>query len=691
MRKLVIVPSDSVQSLLRAGWSYEQLDEYYNPDSYFDEVYCLYPHEESVTVGKIKYIQVEPGEIKGYLQNIKPDVVRGYGGGWASVHSNASRIPDVPIVVSVHDVNLLCVDPSLKYADKVICMTKVVRDTVIKLTGLKEDRIEILPNRVDGRVFFHREVEKFQKEMEEKYGCGKFVLHVGRKSEQKNLDTLIKALKYLPSEYKALFLGEGDDISYKKLAEQENVADRCFFESSIPNDKLSYYYSWCDCMCTPSRWEGFGIVFIEAAACECAVVTSDIAPMNEYLQDGKNAFLVKHYLDPCELASAIKRATEKNSLTDSIKKEARHRAIELFGKDKIDEEEVKIYKALIKHGANNELITEIDNEKIRDNKIILFGAGNNGKKLLEKIRENVAYFVDNDAEKAGKQIDGVEIISYKTLLEIYEDYMVVVTPNERKEIENLLLKDGIPYVSLEWFLAINHLKIEDRYPMSPEYTKAMQFINTSTNIVDLGCGTNPLPQATVAVDKYIEPIHRIYGRGEQIDIAGIERKGIKFIRADFEKLPFGDKEFDLAYSHHVIEHIEHPEEALKEMQRIARKGIIMSPSIFAESIYARTYHKWEITWRGNLIILVEKRNKRLWFGEGPRIVDGKIEIPMNCNPFDMILNDGDWYNGNCYDKRLRNLLRNYWYGHYSIMENVFVWEDSFDFLIVYNDGKIIKS
>ena len=45
-------------------------------------------------------------------------------------------------------------------------------------------------------------------------------------------------------------------------------------------------------MCVPSRGEGFGIVFIEAAACGSVIVTSDIAPMNEFLTNGVNAIFV---------------------------------------------------------------------------------------------------------------------------------------------------------------------------------------------------------------------------------------------------------------------------------------------------------------------------------------------------------------------------------------------------------------
>lgn len=91
-------------------------------------------------------------------------------------------------------------------------------------------------------------------------------------------------------------------------------------------------------------------------------------------------------------------------------------------------------------------------------------------------------------------------------------------------------------------------------------------------MIDLGCGSSPHRKATVAVDKYIEPIHRKYGANQKIDVAKIEEQGIKFVEADFEDLPFEDKSFDVAYSHHVVEHLDNPAKACKEMQRVAKGG-----------------------------------------------------------------------------------------------------------------------
>lgn len=78
-------------------------------------------------------------------------------------------------------------------------------------------------------------------------------------------------------------------------------------------------------------------------------------------------------------------------------------------------------------------------------RIILFGAGKKGIEALEYYgKKRVAFFCDNSKEKTGRYIDGVEVISFDRMLELYsKDLEIVITPNERGYLRAQLELNGV--------------------------------------------------------------------------------------------------------------------------------------------------------------------------------------------------------------------------------------------------------
>ncbi len=346
MKKLVFFPSDPIEAYIEKGRTYKFLQEYYNPGDYFDEVYCLSPwgNDKETFIEGIHYIKANPCDFKKIIKKIKPDVIRGYGGYCCADWVSINKVKGIPTVVSVHDTNPDLIHDSLKYADIIICMAQAVKDAVVELVpNVSKDNIYIMPNRIDISKFKKLSNDAFFSELDSKYGNCKHILHVGRKTEQKNLDTVIKALKHINYDCKCIFIGQGDYSRYEELARRENVIDKCVFIPRIEYEELPLWYSWCDCMCTPSRWEGFGYVFIEAAACETIVITSNIGPMNEYLKDGETALLVDDYENPVEIANYINQALTNDENVQRIRKNARSVGMK-FSKESVDQQEIEIYQ-----------------------------------------------------------------------------------------------------------------------------------------------------------------------------------------------------------------------------------------------------------------------------------------------------------------------------------------------------------
>ena len=228
-------------------------------------------------------------------------------------------------------------------------------------------------------------------------------------------------------------------------------------------------------------------------------------------------------------------------------------------------------------------------------------------------------------------------------------------------------------------------KASQKIDLDPRWLAVQKKLEKSEKIIDLGCGNNPVKGATVGVDSYIGSNERSLGVGSIINTKKMKERGITFVNARIDfPLPFGDKEFDFAYSNHVFEHLEDPAMACKEMMRIAKSGVIITPSILAELIFGRPYHRWLVMDRNNSIFFFRKRPfEDRPFGEHPKWDEARKKwiIENNTNPFDILLNYDNWYRGKEKLPRLGNILRKYWHSHHPIIEVIFNWTGNFEFEI----------
>lgn len=344
MAVLAVVPSDPM-SAYEAKGTHVWCERYYNPGGFFDDVYLFSPREKLAVFQYGMYtVPTPPQELRKHVRKYGVDIVRAYGGYWPCDFVCGSKVPGVPVVVSVHDTNPAELYDSIRNADYVFCMSRSVRDLV--LTKHPNPRgIWILPNRFDGAVMRPMPDADFS-DLNAQYPWRRRLLCVGRLSKQKNQDTLIRALKHLGPDYGCLFVGRNDPAALQRLARECGVAAQCRFVESVRNDVLPRYYNWADAMVTPSRWEGFGVVFIEALASGGLVVTSNVGPMSEYITHEKNGLLVNACEDPAALSLMVRRACEDKDLARQLRASA-PASVEQFERRKVDEVEAEYYKRIL--------------------------------------------------------------------------------------------------------------------------------------------------------------------------------------------------------------------------------------------------------------------------------------------------------------------------------------------------------
>lgn len=183
---------------------------------------------------------------------------------------------------------------ALRHADTVIANSDFTRDTLIGM-GVAPGRIELIHPGVDTERF--RPGLPFQ-DLRDKLGLkedSRLILSVGRLSRRKGFDTVIRCLPSLLASgmdvhYAIIGIGE-DDAYLHDLARREGVSDRVHQLGHVPMEDLPRWYNACDVFVLANReidgdTEGFGIVFLEAAACGKAAVAGAAGGTGSAVLDG---------------------------------------------------------------------------------------------------------------------------------------------------------------------------------------------------------------------------------------------------------------------------------------------------------------------------------------------------------------------------------------------------------------------
>ncbi|MBN1352706.1 glycosyltransferase [candidate division KSB1 bacterium] len=160
--------------------------------------------------------------------------------------------------------------------------------------GFEPSRMELFNKGIDLQLFSHK--EKAQSEFASKFNCedGINLLYTGRISKDKSLDFLLDVYEHLKQKRDDinLFL-VGDGPYLETLKKKVNGANRVFFTGKLPRRHLPGIYSASDIFVFPSMTDTFGMVVMEAQACELPVVVSNKGGPKDVLLDGITGFVAK--------------------------------------------------------------------------------------------------------------------------------------------------------------------------------------------------------------------------------------------------------------------------------------------------------------------------------------------------------------------------------------------------------------
>jgi phosphatidylinositol alpha-1,6-mannosyltransferase len=225
------------------------------------------------------------------------------------------RVLHVPVIFYSHGEELTCPDTSrlagtrsfynaLRKADGIIAVSRFTRARLLEL-GVSADRVELIPNGVDLSRFTPGEKDPA---IMDRYGLRekRVLLTVGRLEERKGHATVLRALPRILQScpdviYVVVGTGTDDylpDLGLDTLARKLGVADHVVFAGKVPPERLCGFYRTCEIFVMPNRTlpngdtEGFGLVFLEAAACGKPVIGGRDGGVPDAVVDGETGILV---------------------------------------------------------------------------------------------------------------------------------------------------------------------------------------------------------------------------------------------------------------------------------------------------------------------------------------------------------------------------------------------------------------
>lgn len=278
-------------------------------------------------------------QIEDYLKEFKPDILHTQLFAAFARGAILGKRLGVPVVHTLQNTRLE--DSFLKKITRkffhnrvnLVAITRAVRDDYVARFGYDSSKVSIIPNAID-IADYPFELSKMT------HGTIGFA---GRLEEQKGCDVLLNALSRV-SNVNLRIVGDGSLMSnLKKQASTLGIRNRVSFLGWVSD--MSRFYKGIDMLVVPSRWEGQGIVVLEAMSSGVPVIASDVDGPAEIIEDYRTGRLVASE-SPADLAATIQWAYAYPDKMQAYANAAHENVSRNYTLQKMAEQYLSIYEKL---------------------------------------------------------------------------------------------------------------------------------------------------------------------------------------------------------------------------------------------------------------------------------------------------------------------------------------------------------
>jgi len=257
------------------------------------------------------------------------------------------------IVTTLHgtDVTIVGQDKPLfpinKYgiekSDKVTTVSRFQRDYTKEHLGIRKE-IEVIYNFIDPDVFVPREKPT------RCLACAdeRLIMHIGNFRQPKNPDGVLRTFKQVAAavpKARLALVGEGPELAkFKQECREAGICNRIKYLGAL--DNVETVLPMADCVLQPSYRESFGMVLLEAMACQVPTVSSNVDGIPEVVAHGETGFIA----DPDDSDAMAKHIIEicrNPGLQRDMGVAGRQRAISLFHRNTIVPQYLDCYERVL--------------------------------------------------------------------------------------------------------------------------------------------------------------------------------------------------------------------------------------------------------------------------------------------------------------------------------------------------------
>ncbi|QTD37459.1 glycogen synthase [Polaribacter batillariae] len=254
---------------------------------------------------------------------------------------------------------------AIEMADALIAVSEETKEDVLNYFNVDEKKVKVIYNGINLQEY----ITTSESNTLDEYGIDKnkpYVLFVGRITRQKGIIHLVNAIKYIDANTQIVLCAGapdtpeiGEEMKNAVNEVQKTRSNVIWIDKMVTKKEIIQLYSHAHVFCCPSIYEPFGIINIEAMACDTAVVASAVGGIKEVVVHNETGILVPveqqksapfEPIDPDkfarDLANGINKVIHNPELRKSMAKKGRQRVEEHFDWIAIAKQVEELYKSL---------------------------------------------------------------------------------------------------------------------------------------------------------------------------------------------------------------------------------------------------------------------------------------------------------------------------------------------------------